>query len=414
MKNNFLVFLILAISSSVFSQNASLSPYSYFGFGQSTPNRTAENNSMGGVTVYADSTQFSLDNPATLGKLDFVQYRIGASYKSASQYSDLNTSNTNNASLNYLSLSVPTKHFAFGFGLKPKTGMGYRLRTVDTTDEFENTLLHQGSGGLNSTFLSLAVNPIKGLSLGASAHYNFGFTDKFFTRSTLGVELSTQVFTRSELSGIQYMLGAHYQGNIFADYQVQLSATFMPAASLEGINLKTISTLSSTGAITSLQEIDLGNLAQSSNRLPTETNLGIGIGKQQKWFVGASLMTSEQGISNPLETNPDVAYTASSRLSLGGFYIPQFNSFTSYLKRVVYRGGIRFEETGINLKNQAIKDFGITFGLGLPIGNFSKANIGVEIGKFGTKDAGLIEEKYTNIMLGFSLSDIWFIKRKYD
>jgi hypothetical protein len=69
---------------------------------------------------------------------------------------------------------------------------------------------------------------------------------------------------------------------------------------------------------------------------------------------------------------------------------------------------------GLNLKNQAIKDFGITFGLSLPIGNFSKANIGVEIGKLGTKNAGLIEEKYTNIMLGFSLSDIWFIKRKYD
>ncbi len=27
---------------------------------------------------------------------------------------------------------------------------------------------------------------------------------------------------------------------------------------------------------------------------------------------------------------------------------------------------------------------------------------------------GLIKENYANIMLGFSLSDVWFIKRKYD
>jgi hypothetical protein len=41
-------------------------------------------------------------------------------------------------------------------------------------------------------------------------------------------------------------------------------------------------------------------------------------------------------------------------------------------------------------------------------------NIGVEIGQKGTTDAGLLKENYTNIMLGFSLSDVWFIKRKYD
>jgi len=76
--------------------------------------------------------------------------------------------------------------------------------------------------------------------------------------------------------------------------------------------------------------------------------------------------------------------------------------------------GARFEETGIVLNNQPIEDFGITFGLGLPVGGVSKINIAVELGQLGTLDGGLIKENYTNIMLGFSLSDIWFIKRKYD
>ena len=414
MKNNVLVFIFLASTAGVFSQNASLSPYSYFGFGQSVSNRTAENNAMGGVTVYADSTQFSLDNPATLGKLDFVQYRFGASYKTASQQSMSATEYTNNARLNYLALSIPTKHFAFGFGIKPKTGMGYRLNVVETINEIENSILHQGSGGLNSTFLSLAYNPFQGLSIGASAHYNFGFTERIFTRSVSGIELSTQVFTRSELSGIQFLLGAHYQTEIREDYQLYLSATFTPSSKLNGTNTRFISTISSIGNTATRDVLDLADLAQTTNTLPSQTSLGIGFGKQQKWFVGASYNIAKEGLTYPLEMNTAVSYSSSSRISLGGFYIPQYSSFTNYFKRIVYRTGIRFENMGMNIKNQAIKDFGITFGLGLPIGNFSKANIGVEVGKMGTKNAGLIEEKYTNIMLGFSLSDIWFIKRKYD
>jgi len=292
--------------------------------------------------------------------------------------------------------------------------MGYRLNVVETINEIENNILHQGSGGLNSTFLSLAHNPFQGLSIGASAHYNFGFTERIFTRSVSGIELSTQVFTRSELSGIQFLLGAHYQTEIREDYQLYLSATFTPSSKLNGTNTRFISTISSTGNTATRDVLDLADLAQTTNTLPSQTSLGIGFGKQQKWFVGASYNTAKEGLTNPLEMNTAVSYSSSSRISLGGFYIPQYSSFTNYFKRIVYRTGIRFENMGMNIKNQAIKDFGITFGLGLPIGNFSKANIGVEVGKMGTKNAGLIEEKYTNIMLGFSLSDIWFIKRKYD
>ena len=95
-------------------------------------------------------------------------------------------------------------------------------------------------------------------------------------------------------------------------------------------------------------------------------------------------------------------------------YIPKYDSFTNYLSRVVYRVGARWEHSGMEVKSRAVKDFGITFGIGLPMNVLSKVNIGVEIGQKGTTDAGLLKENYTNIMLGFSLSDVWFIKRKYD
>lgn len=415
MKSNLLILTLVLFGMYAFAQNATLSPYSYYGMGQPVSTRTVENNSMGGVTTYADSTQFSLDNPATLGKLRYVQYRLGANYKSTIQQSSQASASASTASLNYLALSVPTKHVAFSFGLKPKSAVGYRISTTTEENDLEYRNSFSGTGGVNSTFLGLAINPYKGLSLGVSAFYNFGYTEKKYIQSLADVQNSTQVFTRSELSGIQYTFGMHFNRNIFSDYTLQLSATFTPNTSLESNNTRTISAISSSGTIGTQTEIDLKNLTTTSNKLSSETTFGLGFGKQQHWFAGVTYLNTAQGIiTDPLESNSDTNFVASSRFSAGGFYIPKYNSFTSYFSRVVYRVGARWEHTGLELKNQAVKDFGITFGIGLPMNVMSKVNIGVEIGQLGTTETNLIKENYTNIMLGFSLSDVWFIKRKYD
>jgi hypothetical protein len=414
MKINFLTLILILIGSYAFAQNATLSPYSFYGLGQPVSTRTAENSAMGGVTSYADSTQFSLDNPATLGKLRYVQYRIGANYKSTIQQSPQASASAGTASLNYLALSVPTKHFAFSFGLKPKSAVGYRVSSTNELNDLEYRNSFDGSGGINSTFLAFAANPFDGLSLGVSAFYNFGFTERTAIQSVTGVQNSTQVFTRSELSGIHYTFGMHYNSDIFSNYTLQLSATYTPNASLESTNSRLISTVTTTGSIGTLEEIDLGNLATTSNKLAAETSFGLGFGKPQHWFAGITYVTTSTGTTIPLESNSEANFVPTSRFSVGGYYIPKHDSFTNYLSRVVYRVGARLEHTGLEVKNQAVEDFGITFGIGLPMNVLSKINIGVEIGQLGTTDAGLIKENYTNIMLSFSLSDIWFIKRKYD
>jgi hypothetical protein len=94
--------------------------------------------------------------------------------------------------------------------------------------------------------------------------------------------------------------------------------------------------------------------------------------------------------------------------------LPEYNSFTSYWKRIVYRTGFRSEDTGVLFNNQPLKETGISFGVSLPMAGYSNANIGLEFGKRGSKDNGLIEESYWNLIIGLSLNDIWFIKRKFN
>ena len=65
-----------------------------------------------------------------------------------------------------------------------------------------------------------------------------------------------------------------------------------------------------------------------------------------------------------------------------------------------------------------IKDFGISFGLGLPLRSLSNLNLGVEYGRKGSTINNLIQENYFNFKLSLSLSAIgqqaWFIKKRID
>ena len=137
--------------------------------------------------------------------------------------------------------------------------------------------------------------------------------------------------------------------------------------------------------------------------------------KIKNGFFGAQYnKTNNSRFINEFINQASITYEDASRFGIGGFYIPEFSSITSYWKRIVYRFGYRSESKGYQLNNQSIKENGITFGFGLPMAGYSNTNVTFEIGKLGTKNNNLIEENYWAIRIGFSLNDIWFIKRKYN
>ena len=124
-------------------------------------------------------------------------------------------------------------------------------------------------------------------------------------------------------------------------------------------------------------------------------------------------------------TNSSFQYEDSNRFSLGGFYLPKINSISSYWKRVTYRAGLRFEKVGLAIDGSgsgtnftSINDFGMSFGLGLPLKQLSNVNLGFEYGKRGTTSNNLIQENYFNFRLSLSLTasgaQSWFVKRKID
>jgi hypothetical protein len=199
--------------------------------------------------------------------------------------------------------------------------------------------------------------------------------------------------------------------------QIQTAVAYTPETNFKAENSRQRATVFvlPSGSQVVREEIEVA-VEDTDFTFPSQLSVGAGIGKPKTWFVGLEYVNQKiSNLTNRTFELENITYTDATKYKIGGFYIPKYNSLTSYYKRIVYRAGIRFEETGINLNGQDINEFGISFGVGIPVGRlFSNVNVGFEIGKRGTTDFGLIQENFFNTFISLSFNDRWFDKRYLD
>ena len=417
MKKISLLLTVFLIQIS-FAQKSSYSPYSYFGVGETNFSATVENRMMGGNTSYYDSVSVNLNVPASLSKLRFVNYSVGLNLKNNRYTAQDNNAKSTTASLNYLSVSIPTKILGFNFGLKPNTSVGYLLESVDESTDPISTNQYDGDGGINSAFVGLGFELFKNFGIGISTSYSFGNLNHYHSKLLTDVELYTRVSSESSLSGLSYNLSAVFQQKFRNNTLIYSSFVYQPESSLTSKNSQSIATLKSDGSFggdTENIDLSLTGMDETKFTIPSFSNFGIGFGEDKKWFFGVNIKSvSGNGYKNELMALDNINFNEHNIYSVGGFFLPQFDSFTSFFDRVTYRAGFKFIDGALEVNGQDIKDFGINFGLGLPVGRISKANIGLEFGQRGTDDFGLIKENYLNLIIGVSLNDLWFIRSMYN
>ena len=277
---------------------------------------------------------------------------------------------------------------------------------------------NEGFGGLNQTFLSIGFKVFEFLNFGLSANYNFGKITNESSRQEQNIDFGTFFTKTSSLAGFNYRFATQLKIPLTSKVRLDAMAYYVPNNSLTATNESVYFTRSvTTQDLGDFENVDLAaiNLDETTISLGNQYSFGLGITKDKKWFVGGqySRRNSADYVNNFISLD-NITYANGSRLSFGGFYLPDYSSITSYWKRIVYRAGVRFEDTGVLFNNQPLKETGISFGVSLPMAGFSNANIGLEFGKRGSQDNGLIQESYWNLIVGLSLNDIWFIKRKFN
>lgn len=403
-----LLFPVLLVA-----QEGTTSPYSFFGIGSLKFKGTVENRSMGGLSVYSDSIHINVQNPAGISRLRLVNYSIAGSHKFNTLSTETESERATTTTLDYMAMGIPMGKFGASFGLLPFTSSGYKLESVSEN----STTQYSGEGGLNKIFVALAYQINKNFSVGVETNYDFGSIENTAESFQDEIQYGTREINRSDILGFSFVLGAQYVGNLNNGLEVLGSATYTPETDFESENSRTIATIFEVtdNNFTVVDERDI--LVNNTDfTFPSQWTLGAGIGRSKKWFLGAEVTSQKtSNFTNRTFELENVIFEDATKIRFGGFFIPDYNSFTKYWKRIVYRGGFRFEETGLNINGESINEFGISFGLGIPLRrSFSNINLGFELGQRGTKNQGLVQENFFNFFVSLSLNDKWFEKRYFN
>ena len=411
---------ILFFSTISFAQSTNSSPYSLFGIGDQVHLKTVEEIAMGQMGGALDSEyQLSFTNPASYGSLLWTTYVFSGGNKTNVVNDGDQTQTSSAASLTYLALGIPISgNQGLAMGLQLNTSVGYGLVDQMFNEDGEATEIdrYYGDGGTNRVFLGYGYKFPFNLSLGLEVAYVFGQIENNIVNRRANVQLATHHLTSSNVRGTSFKIGAHYSRNVTDRMKLKIGI----AGELE-------SELSEDGdeILFSAINIDDGNIRPIDTayanpytakiKSPLKTTVSIGVGENNKWFIGA-----EYAFQNPLEFSGGIyddidfyRYDKFSNISVGGFYTPKINSISSYFNRMTYRAGFNYQKTGLVVNETEINEYGISFGVGLPMGlKLSNVNLGFEIGKRGTTDNNLIEENFYNFRLSLSLNDKWFRRQK--
>ena len=420
------LFVLFLWSIANTAQVNNSSPYSYFGMGDITNQTTVSSSTMGGIgTAFSSGSEMNFLNPAGQSALQMTTFNIAGNSKFLNVSDNNASQDTNITTLSYLAIGFPiTKKGGFVVGLQPNSSMGYNVieNITDADGDIVEINYYKGKGGTNRLFGSFGYEVIDNLSFGVEGEYIFGKTTNEITNAREAVVYSTKHLFVSKLKGASVKLGTQYKKEI-KGLNISTGATVKFGNEINTNSNETFYTFSYINGGEVVKDVLIDNEDISGNvSRPLQWSVGAGIGKANNWYTSINY-TAQNATSfhNVISVNNNrVQYNPSSSLNLGGYWIPKVNSLTNYWDRVAYRAGFRYQDTGLAIKPvsatedfTSINDFGMSFGLGLPVGNqMSKLNIGFEYGSRGGLENGLIKEEYYNIRLSLNLVDKWFKKNK--
>ncbi len=380
----------------VSSQTRIVSPYSRFGLGEITFNQNFRNLGLGGIGVgYSSNHSVNFINPASYSALDSASLVLeGTMFSHFYQQKTTSKKQSGNySSLTNLSFAFPlNKVWAVGAGLRPFSMVGYKVLASQEQEGFGKVnFLYEGEGGINQVFVGNSIRPLKGISVGINASYLFGNIDKNSSvgASQEGFLLSKQQLSR-KIQGWYFNFGAQVQLNLAPQSFITLGAIFSPTTKTGTFETQTLlrQQLGSTNRFDTIlhNEGERGHIT-----IPKSWGAGIYAKLNNSWSAGLDYQTQswkDFAINETLEGLNDA-----NQISFGVQHNPRISTSSRFFSFLDYRAGLRYGQSYLNLNNSAFKEFGISFGVGIPVfRSRSKLNIGFEYSQRGTTDNNLIKE----------------------
>ena len=422
MKKVFIVSgLAILMSFTAFSQTRIGSPYSRYGVGDLQNNIYLRNISMGGISIgYRNSGSINYSNPASYTAIDtntFV-FEAGLNSQASHLYTTDQSQVSNYSSLSYLVFGFPvTKWWKSSLGLLPYSNVGYKIADYQTMPEVGKLkYIYEGSGGLNQFYWGNAFK-VKDFSFGFNTSLIFGYLNK--TSTLENPDSLTFLDLRSSnsihVTDFMFNYGVQYQKKYKNNFQLCIGLTYSASTKLIAKQDSFAYTFVSAGEGYETIKDTLVNTDNTKGKIvmPQSIGLGFTMGKKDKWLIGMDCQMQNWKKFSMFGEKDSLDNSLSA--SFGAEYIPNNFAVSGYWKKVHYRVGARFAQTYLQLHNDQLNEYSVSFGLGLPIKRSkTMLNLGFELGERGTTNNNLIKEQYARFILSLSIVEPWFYKHKFD
>ena len=409
------------------------SPFSILGLGDLSANNYARNSAMGGLSIATRHPWYvDVNNPASYTVRDTLSlifdFGLNGRYNFLENRST--TDKTLDLNFHHFTFAFPVaRNLGVAFGIRPFTETNYVLNeTIGEGDPGYDpnlgslTYLFRGEGGTHKFFVGTGIELFDHLSLGINANYVFGEIKRLHTVSYLDNPnaFNTKIEDRIIVSDILFDLGLQYHQSLgkTGAMTVGLVAGNNKHLRYSNEHLEYGVFLSSNGSSYN-DTISFDQLYNQKMFIPYYLGGGINFELGEKFRGGVEYMLQDWKKAN-IPFSKDTL-TTSGMFRAGVEFIPNPRELRRYFKKVQYRAGMHYGNSYILANGEPVNDFGISFGVGLPVlgGNiqgmrkWSFFSITFGTGWRGSVKTNFMKEQYNFINFGLSFNDVWFIKRKY-
>ena len=408
--------ILLIILLPATAQTRITSPYSRYGVGELMFNQNFRNMGMGGLGVgYRSNHSVNDVNPASYTSIDSTSFVFEALAFSHfyHQRTQAEKQMGNYTSLANLAFAFPvTRWWGVGAGLKPFSSVGYKVMNSSVNDEVGTiNYLYEGSGGINQVFIGNSFRIFKGFSLGVNASYLFGSLDSHTTVNSDSTGFfQTNQIRANQVNDLYFGFGAQYQHILSENSNITIGAIFGPGTSINTREMETVQRL--LPGFTTYDTISHTEGVKGSLYLPSYWGAGVFAQFNSRWAGGMDFKWQNWEQFEIFDTQDNLNNTY--HIALGVQHNPSVQTYSGFLRRLEYRAGLRYGQTYLNLNEQAINEFGISFGISMPIRRtLNGMNVSFELGQRGSTENNLIKENLYRINVGVNIHERWFVRRRF-
>jgi len=415
------IILLIVFGSLESIGQAAKTPFSSFGIGETFGNGLTHNQGMGGLGI-SNPEYWHLNNvnPALLTYNTITVFEAGFIGEQRTAKGVNASEKAGSGNLNYLAMGFPVKRnkWAMGIGLMPYSSVNYQLNyqgTIANSTELIN-VVESGSGGINQLYWANGIRLHPNVSVGLKGTYYFSAIVNQFastlSESTQLVQYATNIYDRQSFSGFGFTGGVAFNKDSIGrkDFRFNVGLVYDLNADISTKFYERLERRNASGIIDS---VTIVNNIPGTTTIPQSIGAGMSFGKELQWLVGADFTYTDYTDFRDFGGSSAGGKTG-WQFTLGGKITPDAGSVTNYLKRMTYQTGISFSEAPYLINGNALKDFGINFGLTLPVSRISSLDLAVKVGKRGDLQTNTIEENYFKLYFGVTFNDQWFIKRRFD